>query len=168
VNDRLGSNATAKQKTLGLECLEGDNRVRVLDAGDTLHLFVDEVADVGPGIDVEFHQQVIVAGRGIDLGDDFGFGQRIGNLVRLPEFAFDLDEEGGHRDPPICVQSSKNKGGWQGGLALGVPADYVLNSNLVGCPAVAGLRGVSQPNEPDPGHTGGGTRDASPDKSIAR
>src|SRR4029077_7497784 len=48
-HDRLGSNVTAKQKTLGLECLEGDNRVRVLDAGDTLHLFVDEVADVGPG-----------------------------------------------------------------------------------------------------------------------
>ncbi len=65
-----------------------------------LHLLVDEMADIGAGIDVEFHQQVVVARGRIDFGGDFGFGQFVGHLVGLAELAFDLDEEGGHRDPP--------------------------------------------------------------------
>ncbi len=43
------------------------------------------------------------------------------------------------------------------------------SSNLVGCPAVAGLRGhPGQPNEPDPGHAGGGRRDAQSATQPAR
>ena len=68
--------------------------------GMRLHLLVDEVADVGFVVDVEFHQQVVVAGGRIDLGGDLGLGQRVGHLVGLAELAFDLDEEGGHRGAP--------------------------------------------------------------------
>ena len=59
-----------------------------------MHLLVDEVSDVGPAIDVEFHQQIVVAGGRVDLGGDLGFGQLVGYLIRLSELAFDLDEKG--------------------------------------------------------------------------
>ncbi len=54
------------------------------------------MADVGAGVDIEFHQQVVVAGGRVDLGSDLGFGERIGHLVGFAELAFDLHEEGGH------------------------------------------------------------------------
>ena len=82
--------------TSDLERLEGDDGVRVLDAGDGLHLFVDEMADVGAAVDVELHQQVIVAGGRVDLGSDLGFGKRVGHPLGFAELAFDLHEEGGH------------------------------------------------------------------------
>src|SRR5438477_347708 len=43
------------------ERLEGDDGVGVLDAGNHLHLLVDEMADVGLVIDVELDQQVVIA-----------------------------------------------------------------------------------------------------------
>jgi hypothetical protein len=55
------------------------------------------VADIGVVVDVELHQQVVLAGRGIDLGGDLGFGKRIGDHIGLAELAFDLDEKGNHR-----------------------------------------------------------------------
>ncbi len=79
-----------------LECLEGDGRPGIADAVDAVHLLVDEVADVGAGLDVEFHQQVEIAGGRIDLGGDLSFGKFVGDLIGLAEFAFDLDEERGH------------------------------------------------------------------------
>jgi hypothetical protein len=72
--------------------------VRVLDAGDALHFLIHEVADVGARLDIEFHQQVIVARGRVDLGGDLGFGQRVRDLLGLAELAFDLDKEGGHRE----------------------------------------------------------------------
>src|SRR4029453_15722889 len=59
------------------ERLEGDDGEGVLDAGQHLHLLVDEVADVGVLVDVELHQQVVMAGRGVDLGGELGFGDRV-------------------------------------------------------------------------------------------
>ena len=94
-----------------LKRLEGDDGVGVLDAGDALHLLVDEMPDVGSAIDVEFHQQVVVAGGRVDLGGDLGFGQLVGHLIGLAELAFDLDEEGGHRDRlQICRAIQQKQG----------------------------------------------------------
>src|SRR5216684_672263 len=80
----------------GAERLEGDDGVGVLDAGDHLHLLVDEMADVGVVIDVELNQQVVIAGGGIDLRGDLGLRERIGHRIGLAELAFELDEEGNH------------------------------------------------------------------------
>jgi hypothetical protein len=71
--------------------------VGVLDAGDDLDLLVDEMADVGVLVDVEFHQEIVIAGGGIDLGGDLGLGKRVGDDIGLAELAFDLDKEGNHR-----------------------------------------------------------------------
>jgi len=79
------------------ERLEGDDGVGVLDARNHLHLLVDEMADVGVVVDVEFDQQIVVADSGIDLRGDFGLRERIGDGVGLTELAFELDEEGNHR-----------------------------------------------------------------------
>ena len=49
-----------------------------------------------PVLDIELHQQVEVAGGGIDLGGDLGIRERVGDLVGFAELAFDLHEEGGH------------------------------------------------------------------------
>src|SRR5262249_7245743 len=78
------------------ERLEGDDRAGVLDAGNGLHLLVYEVTDVGPVLDVEFHQQVEVAGGRIDLGGDLGVREAVGHLVGFAELAFDLDEGRDH------------------------------------------------------------------------
>src|SRR5262245_28525275 len=84
----------------GLKRLESDDGVRVLDAGDALHLLIHEVTDVRAAVDVEFHQQIVVAGGRIDLGCNFRFGQGVGHLVGLSELAFDLNEKWGHRRAP--------------------------------------------------------------------
>src|SRR6266576_1819233 len=76
------------------ERLEGDDRARILDARNDLHLFVHEMADVGRILDIELHQQVEIAGRGINFRGDFGVRDGIRHLIRLAEMAFDLDEEG--------------------------------------------------------------------------
>src|ERR1700692_3574593 len=79
------------------ERLEGDDGVGILDAGKHLHLLVDEVPDVGVVIDVEFNQQVVIAGGGIDPRRNLGRGKRIGHRVGLAKLALDLDKEGNHR-----------------------------------------------------------------------
>src|SRR3979490_346906 len=76
--------------------LEGDDGVGVLDAGNHLHLLVDEMADVGLVIDIELDQQVVMTGGGIDLRGDLGLRERIGYRIGLPELAFELDEKGNH------------------------------------------------------------------------
>src|SRR5436309_12399833 len=95
------------------KCLERQDRSRVLDARDDLHLLVDEVADIGIGVDVELHKEVEVAGGGIDLGGDLGVGEPVGDVVGLAQVAFDLHEEGNHARllpvlPAASRQSSKN------------------------------------------------------------
>src|ERR1700738_3155279 len=91
------------------ECLEGDDGVGVLDAGNYLHLFVDEMADVGVVVDVELDQEIVVAGGGIDLRGDLGFRKRIGNRIGLAELAFELDEKGNHRVSPEIFASIGQK-----------------------------------------------------------
>src|SRR3982074_199174 len=81
----------------GAERLEGDDGVGVLDAGNGLHLLVDEMADVGVVVDVELDQQVVIPCGGINLRGDLGFGERVGDGIGLAELAFELDEERNHR-----------------------------------------------------------------------
>ena len=76
--------------------LEGDDGARVGDPGNGLHLLGDEMADIGRGIDVEFHQQIEVAGGRIDFRGDLGVRELIGDLVGLAELTFDLHEKGDH------------------------------------------------------------------------
>src|SRR5262245_44613882 len=131
----------------GLKRLESDDGVRVLDAGDALYLLIDEVTDVRAAVDVEFHQQDVVARGRIDLGCNFCLGQGVGHLVGLSEFAFDLNEKGGHHSTPEPVRNPAKT--WVAGKRAR-PDDRVaatallpwdrarityLNSNLVGCPA---------------------------------
>src|SRR5262249_55076138 len=109
------------------ERLERQDRARVLDARNGLHLLVDEVPDIGVGVDVELHQEVEVARGGIDFGGDLGVGDPVGHVVGLAQVAFDLHEEGNH----ICLlpafpalrQSSKNPSLWQG-VAWVWPIEY--------------------------------------------
>ena len=76
--------------------LEADDRLGVLDAGDLLDLLVDEMADVGRLIDVEFHQQIELARGRIDFRRDLRVRQRVGDLVGFAERAFDLDKKRNH------------------------------------------------------------------------
>src|SRR3954451_642933 len=79
--------------------LECNDRAGVLDTWNHLHLFVDEVTDVGRIIDIELHQQVEVSGGGIDFRGDFGVGERVCHLIGFAEIAFDLHEKRYH--PPL-------------------------------------------------------------------
>src|SRR5215212_1673323 len=80
-----------------LERLEGDDRAGVLDLGDRLHVLGDEMADVDAVVDMELGQDVVVAGRRIDLRGDLAVGKRARHRIGLAELALDLDEEGLHR-----------------------------------------------------------------------
>ncbi len=61
-----------------------------------MHLLGNEMADVGGGIDVEFHQEVEIARRRVDFRGNFRIGELIGNLIGLAELAFNLHEKGDH------------------------------------------------------------------------
>src|SRR4051794_3591629 len=78
------------------ERLEHDDRAGVLNTGNHLHLFVDEVTDVGRILNVELHQEVEVAGGRIDLRSDLGIRERVRYLVGFAEMAFDLHEKRNH------------------------------------------------------------------------
>ena len=65
--------------------------------GITCTFCADEMADVDVALDVEFGENVEIAGDRIDLRGDLGLGQRAGDLVGAPERAFDLDEKRLHR-----------------------------------------------------------------------
>ena len=54
------------------------------------------MADVGCLVDIEFHQQVEVAGGGIDFRGDLGVGEAVGHLVRFAHLALDLNEKRDH------------------------------------------------------------------------
>jgi hypothetical protein len=78
------------------ERLERDDGSRVRYPGDALDLFRDEVADIGRRLDIEFYQQIELAGGRIDFGRDLGVGQLARNLIRFTELAFDLHEKWDH------------------------------------------------------------------------
>ena len=88
--------------------LETDDRLGVLDAGDLLHLLIDEVPDVGGLVDIELHQQVELSRRGIDFGGDFRVRQRVSDLIRLAERAFDLDKKRNHLRSPARTSRRVN------------------------------------------------------------
>src|SRR5690606_35612080 len=97
--------------------LEGDDGAGVLDAGNDLHLFIHEMADIGRGVDIEFRQQIEFARGRIDFRRDFRIRQAVGDLVGLAELAFDLDEERNHSalQHLVVKQSSKKPPVWQAG-----------------------------------------------------
>src|SRR3954454_4767642 len=94
-----------------LERLEGDDRAGVLDLGDRLHVLGDEMADVDAVVDMELGQDVVVAGRRIDLRGDLAVGERACYRVGLAELALDLDEEGLHRAAPVPASKPLCHGG---------------------------------------------------------
>src|SRR4051812_12294818 len=99
----------------GLERLEGDDGPGVLNSRYRLHLFVDEVADVGFGVDIKFHQQVEITGGRIDFRGDFRFGELVRHLIGLAELAFDLNEKRLHANSALNFgKSSKKVPYWQG------------------------------------------------------
>ena len=53
--------ATESHSLAGAERLEGDDGVGVLDARNDLHPLIDEMADVGVVVDIEFYQQIVIA-----------------------------------------------------------------------------------------------------------
>ncbi len=58
------------------------------------------MADVGAFLDIEFRQQIELAGGGVDLRCDLGIREFVGDLVGLAELTLDLNEERNHRKPP--------------------------------------------------------------------
>jgi hydroxyethylthiazole kinase len=61
-----------------------------------LHLFRDEMADVGCGIDIEFYQKIEITGGRVDFRGDLRVGELVGDLIGLAELAFNLHEKGDH------------------------------------------------------------------------
>jgi hypothetical protein len=63
------------------------------------------VADVDPVIEVEFGEDVVVAGRRVDLRRDLPVCQRARDRIGLAQLALDLDEKvciaGSWRRPPL-------------------------------------------------------------------
>src|SRR3972149_10770997 len=103
------------------EGLEGDDGAGILNAGDGLHLLVDEMTDIGAFLDIELRQQVELSGGRIDFGGDLGVGEPVGDIVGFAELAFDLDKKRNHRSLPAAAsarpQSSKIAPLWQAALA---------------------------------------------------
>lgn len=73
--------------------LERNHGLRVLNAIEHLHLVGDEVADIVLLIEVEFRENVVIAGGGIDFRGDFGIREGRGYLIGFAKLAFDLHEE---------------------------------------------------------------------------
>src|SRR5271166_2307080 len=115
--DERGEEAAPKpegRRATGLERLEGDDRARVDDARNRLHLVADEMADVDVLLDVEFGENVEVAGDRIDFRSDLRLGQGVRHLIGAAERAFDLNEKSLHRiTAPPCrslVQQLRRRG----------------------------------------------------------
>src|SRR5216683_8303933 len=83
-------------ETSGSKRLECDDRPGVQNARDGLDLLGDEMSDVGALLDVEFHQQIEVAGSRINFGCDLGICKRIGHRIGSAEMAFDLNKKRDH------------------------------------------------------------------------
>ena len=82
------------------ERLERDDCPGIVDTGNGLHLFVDKVADIGPLLDIEFDQEVEIAGGRVDFGRDLRIGERVCDRIGFAEMTFDLNEERDHAHLP--------------------------------------------------------------------
>ena len=85
------------------ERLEGQDRVRPLDARDRVHIVGDEAADIDVILDVEFRHQVELSADRIDFGRDLAIGDFIGHRVGLAKFALKLHEKTLHRRSPFAL-----------------------------------------------------------------
>jgi hypothetical protein len=72
----------------------------VLDAGYDSDAFIDEMADIDLVVDIEFGDQFVVSGGGIDLRRDLGLRQFAGDIVGPADLAFELNKEGFHEMEP--------------------------------------------------------------------
>jgi hypothetical protein len=54
------------------------------------------MADIGLLIDIELHKKIEIAGSRIYLRCNLGTGKLIGDLIRTPELALDLNEKRNH------------------------------------------------------------------------
>ena len=101
VNDRadVALAAGADGIHLGRDDLDPATARRLLGPRAIIGASVKNEADVGAVIDVELHQQIVIAGGRVDFGGDLGVGEAAGDLVGLAELALDLNEERGHRAP---------------------------------------------------------------------
>src|SRR5882672_1600940 len=80
----------------GFASLEGAERndcERVLDAGENLHFLIDEVTDVLLVVDIEFGEQIVIAGGRVDFRGNLGIGERAGNVVGFAQVALYLHEK---------------------------------------------------------------------------
>src|SRR5271156_4733352 len=78
---------SASKNPRSSERLKGNDCSGVVNAGDGLHFLIDEVADIGSRFDVEFDQQVKVAGGRVDLRRDLRVGERVRDCVGFAEIA---------------------------------------------------------------------------------
>jgi len=76
-----------------LKRFEGDDGVGVLNAFELVDLLVYEMANIGIIINVEFDQQIVITGCGIDFRGNFSGCYLARNLIGLAELAFDLNEK---------------------------------------------------------------------------
>jgi hypothetical protein len=54
------------------------------------------MTDIGRRLDIEFYQQIEIAGGRIDFGSNLCVGQLARDFIRFAELAFDLHEEWDH------------------------------------------------------------------------
>ena len=88
-----------------LECLEGDDRFGIRDAVDNLHLFADEMSDVGFIVDIELDQKVVITGGRIDFRRYLSVGKIVGDVSGLEAISIgwddDVDEASKHIEEAI-------------------------------------------------------------------
>src|SRR5918994_994650 len=98
--------SAADARTSG-ERLERDQGERVLDAVQGLHATGDEPPDVGLVIEIDLHQQVVLAGDRVDFRYLFDVLDRgVGDLVGAAALAFDHDEDRLHQSSLSLGSSS--------------------------------------------------------------
>src|SRR5215831_1812979 len=91
--------STKSPSPTSAEGLEGDQGKGVLHAGQRLDLAGDEMADVGLVVEIALHQEVVLAGGRIDLGDLLDAASIVGHVVGPTELAFQHDEDRLHGSP---------------------------------------------------------------------
>ena len=85
------------QADVASKSLECDDCMRVDDVGNCLYFRADEMPDVNAVINVEFGQNIKMAGNGINLRSDFTICQTACDIIGLAELAFDLNKKSFHR-----------------------------------------------------------------------
>ena len=79
----------------------GNQRKAVSHTIEGLDMMGDEPTDILVIIEVDLHQEVVLSGDGVHLGDRIHLLNRcIGDIVGLAKFAFNHNEQGLHQPSP--------------------------------------------------------------------